>query len=457
MLILGLDVSKGYGDFVLLNAERQVLEPRFRLDDTAAGHQQLAQSILKWKKQYQAQRVLLVAESTGAYEDNWLRLAKRSSLSGFLETYRINPKIIHHEYRTQRRQSIDDGVSALTIAEHVAKNLDQFSPALNREDQTYAPARILIRHYARLDQEATRHKNALSKLIYQYFPSLEALKPSSWPAYWLDIFAQYGSRKSIQIAASNGFKQLKWVPKAKAKEIAKTLAQGIDPRETPPLVVLSIQSKARQIKQLHQEIKAIQDQLIKYAPVDPQQVQLLQSIKGMGTTTPIILLCYIEQVDRFENAKKMAAFFGLNPRIKQSGDGAYKTKISKQGAAIVRKELYLLAFRTLQHEPYLKSIYLAAIEKGLKHDAALGVLMHKLGRIIYGMLKEHKKFDPGIDQINQLDNRTQAPISSAKKTDRAQRFQAPSLSAPISRRERAQRKKDYASQAAIKTENAGST
>ena len=41
---LGIDVSKGYADFVLLNANKNpVMEP-FQLDDTAEGHSLLLYS-----------------------------------------------------------------------------------------------------------------------------------------------------------------------------------------------------------------------------------------------------------------------------------------------------------------------------------------------------------------------------------------------------------------------------
>ena len=126
VLILGSDISKGYGDFVLLDRQKTVLEPRFRLDDTSAGHKELLQQLIVWKKRYGATRILLVVESTGGYEDNWLRVSKHNSVNSFMEAYRINAKIIYHEYQAQRRSSIDDGVSALTIAEHVAKNLEKF-------------------------------------------------------------------------------------------------------------------------------------------------------------------------------------------------------------------------------------------------------------------------------------------------------------------------------------------
>ena len=286
-------------------------------------------------------------------------------------------------------------------------------------------------------------------------PSLEALRPSGWPAYWLEMLARYGSRKSIQIAAKKGFIKLKRVPKGKAEEIAEALERGIGPKHTPEMIVLAIQSKARQIQRLSQEIDAVEKVIIDQAPVAPEQVELLRSIKGMGPITSVVLLCFIEEVSRFDSAKQMAAFFGVQPRIKRSGDGGYKTKMSKQGSPIVRRELYLLAFRCLNNDPYLKSIYLAARDQNRTHDDALGILMHKLIRIIYGILLYQKPYDAGIDQLNQRKKKT--ATQAQKKGSKAERFQTPSLNAPLSRKKRKQRKKDYAPQAAVMAECTGST
>jgi transposase len=445
-LILGVDVSKGYGDFVLLDADKKVLENRFRLDDNHQGHTALKQQLRGWKKTYRAERILLVAESTGGYEDNWLRVSKDKGLSSFVETYRLNAKVIYHEYEAQRRSSINDGISAQTIAEHVAKNLEQFIPAQAVEETSHKATRSLIRHLVSLHQECTSHKNALLKLLYQYLPSLEALKPSGWPAYWIEMLIQYNSRKSLQNAANKGFAKLSRLPKGKAEQIAKALAQGIDPKQTPPMVSLAIQSKTRQIQRLTREIERIEKALIQTAPVDAQAVTLLQSIRGMGPLSAVVLLCFIEDVNRFEGAKQMAAFFGVQPRIKSSGDGAYRAKMSKQGAGLVRRELYLLAFRCLTTEPYLRAIYAKSRAKGMAHDAALGVLMHKLIRIVYGILKSGTLFDAGVDQLNQHQTTKPAKVEEKKK-ELVRRFQAPSTLAPLSRKQLKERKKDYELQA----------
>ena len=38
---LGIDVSKGYADFIILTKDKKVVEDNFQLDDTFEGHNQL--------------------------------------------------------------------------------------------------------------------------------------------------------------------------------------------------------------------------------------------------------------------------------------------------------------------------------------------------------------------------------------------------------------------------------
>lgn len=440
-LILTFDVSKGYSDFILMDVHKRVLEDRFRLDDNAQGHRLLKEQILAWKKQHRFSRLIYVAESSGGYEDNWLRISEDKTLKGFVDAFRLNAKIIYHEYEAQRRKSIDDGVSAITIAEHVAKNLDKFEPRVFKEDATYKAARSLVRHLVGLEKDCTGHQNALLKLLYQYLPSLEACKSEGWANYFLEMLIFYGSYQSIKRAANQGFKRLKRVPKGKAEQIAEALENGIDVKETPAFIVAAIKSKARHVKELKAEIKELEQLLCSSAPVNDHQVELLCSIKGMGRVTATTLLLFIEDFNRFEDAAHLASFFGVQPRIKQSGDGAYRPKMSKQGNGLVRRELYLLAFRCLDNDAYLRSIYAKHRHKGMHHDAALGVLMHKLARIIFGMLKTDTFYDPGIDQLNQQTTRKAQPASSQNKQDAARRFQPESLDAPLSKRQKKKRQK----------------
>ncbi len=94
----------------------------------------------------------------------------------------------------------------------------------------------------------------------------------------------------------------------------------------------------------------------------------------------------------------------------------------------------------LDAEPAVRKSCLA---KGVHKKAAIGILMHKIIRIIYAMLKNKTPFNPEIDRMNQL--RSQ-PKNTKRKLPRVRRLQMYDDSAPISRRRYKKRKEQVSSQ-----------
>ncbi len=123
---------------------------------------------------------------------------------------------------------------------------------------------------------------------------------------------------------------------------------------------------------------------------DNEDVKLLMTIPGIGIKTAVLLMMEIEELNRFENAKKLSAFFGVNPQFKQSGDGAWAYHMSKKGRPVVRALLYTSALCGIKYNPIVKQRYAAARAKGKNHYDAMGVVMHKLLRIVFGVLKSKR-------------------------------------------------------------------
>ena len=68
---------------------------------------------------------------------------------------------------------------------------------------------------------------------------------------------------------------------------------------------------------------------------------------------------------------------------------------------------------------------------------AIGICMHKILRIIYGMLKNNTAFDPKIDAANR--QRSLPDITADFKKSNNRRFQGYDSKAPVSRRQRKKR------------------
>jgi hypothetical protein len=120
------------------------------------------------------------------------------------------------------------------------------------------------------------------------------------------------------------------------------------------------------------------------------------------------------------------------PVYRTSVDGSSGFHISKKGRKEPRKILFMVALTAIRYNPLVRSIYLERTEKGMGKMAAIGLCMHKILRIIYGMLKHGKSFDPQIDLNNRQRSFKKKPDG---KRDENRRFQDYDSKSPISRRQ----------------------
>jgi hypothetical protein len=140
----------------------------------------------------------------------------------------------------------------------------------------------------------------------------------------------------------------------------------------------------------------------------------------------------------------MASFFGLHPEYKSSGDGVGVVKMSKKGRSAPRKILYMIALTAIKSNPLIKQVYEKHQKLGKHNMAIIGICMHKILRIIYGMLKHNKPFGPKIDLTNQQRSKRAEKSKDRKETSR--RFQDYDAKAPISNRQtkkRLERKRSH--------------
>lgn len=71
-----------------------------------------------------------------------------------------------------------------------------------------------------------------------------------------------------------------------------------------------------------------------------EDARLITSIPGVGNTTAAKVMAYLGDVRRFRNAKALAAFIGVTPRLKLSGSSVRgRSMISRSGHAAIRHSL----------------------------------------------------------------------------------------------------------------------
>jgi hypothetical protein len=195
-----------------------------------------------------------------------------------------------------------------------------------------------------------------------------------------------------------------------------------------PLEELMIKTLAEDIEHHQRRIEQLKRSLIESGR--NEQTNLICSIRGIGDWTATALSVLLGDASRFDGTDQLASFYGVHPRFKQSGDGKWGVRMSKQGNSAMRAVLYVAANNVILHNPYFKKLYHHYISKGKKRRAVVGIIMHKLLRIIYGMLRNHQPFNQDIDEANQQKNTNQTVSYISTKSRRYQQLET---NAPISR------------------------
>jgi hypothetical protein len=211
---------------------------------------------------------------------------------------------------------------------------------------------------------------------------------------------------------------------------AKTsVASDSDPVTENVIVMTAKQIRSLE-KTIHAQIEMIEQHALR------REVNLLKTFKGIGNFTALGLMLEIRSVELYASSKKLAAFFGLHPVYKISGDGQGQFRMSKRGRKEPRRLLYMVAMSAIQSNPLIRKLYQQKLGEGMTRMAAIGLCMHKILRIIYGMLKHNRPFDPQVDQQN---TKTTRKRWNKRRVAINRRYQEYDPKAPISRRQRAKR------------------
>jgi transposase len=163
----------------------------------------------------------------------------------------------------------------------------------------------------------------------------------------------------------------------------------------PAVIRPSIETVLATIKVEIKTVEALIHDHIDRHPDLKEQAALLDSIPGIGKATISRLLAFIGDVHRFDHAKALAAFVGLNPTVHQSGSSIKgKPHISKKGNAALRSALYMPAIVARRYNPVIKAFSDRLKKAGKPNMVIIGAVMRKLIHIIYGVLKSGRPFDP---------------------------------------------------------------
>jgi transposase len=158
-----------------------------------------------------------------------------------------------------------------------------------------------------------------------------------------------------------------------------------------PLVEIELKILVEQIRSLNKSIASVEE-TIKRESQKLEGHKNLTSIKGIGGLGAGILLSIIGDIRDFADEGKLAAYFGIVPRINNSNETEHSGRITKRGTKLGRTTLVQCALIAQRYSPYLKSYY-EKIKRRRGTGKAIIALARKFLGIIYRTLKYRWVFE----------------------------------------------------------------
>jgi transposase len=119
------------------------------------------------------------------------------------------------------------------------------------------------------------------------------------------------------------------------------------------------------------------------------------TIPGISHYTALVIYAELGDINRFDRAKEVVRYVGLNPVVRESGDSRFEGGISKNGPGKVRW-LLVQAVHTAVHtveDPYLSRFYNRLEQRKNSQKAAVATA-RKLLVSIFHMLDRGEVYDP---------------------------------------------------------------
>jgi transposase len=392
-LFVGIDVSKYKHDIAIVNEQKQPVARPFIITDDREGYHHLIEKLEELLRRFDSQRFYIGLESTGDYWKNIYYYLKQQPQP--LVVTVINPVQTRAYAKSELRRASTDAVNARDIARFMAEK--QPAASFDRAPM-FDNIKDIDRQIVQLNKQQTMTVNKLRIELTKVAPEIEKNVSHIQGKQLLALLAEFPTAELIANSSAEQLAEIRygpnnWALSAPFTEKMRTLCQKSVAYKTGLGAGDAVQSLVRCIGQFQREIQWLKSQLITLYQSVTDQESLLATIPAISRETAILLEAYIGDVRRFPNAKKLVAYFGMNPTVNTSGTMKRSSYLQKKGNALVRQKLFMAVLTMIRQkiEP-IYSYYQRLVDAGKPKLVAIGAAMRKLLVIIYYMLSKNEPF-----------------------------------------------------------------
>lgn len=398
-LVVCFDVSKEKLDGYAIHVRRGAVDREITvsLDRRADQIEEQLYELADYANRHDLSGLCVVCEPTGGYDEELLRLARQQGH----ETAYVNTE---HTAKMSTVESGDTGKTdrsdarAMSLIAAVDRTQDRRDLA-----GKYGRPRELGQIYDDSSQQATRARTRFHDVLKQLFCGYEksasflfdktgaaVMEEYAWDpeAILEDGYEQFCERIKAHV------KRARWATlKALYKQARRSARmQWLEHyrllwKRRLKQLWTDYKRYTRRKEQAGQRITHLYQQLQEQGKVPPpfEKVSTLQLGRLVGELGPL---------DDFDCWEEVQKYVGLNLRECQSGDYEGELKITKKGRPLARKILGQMAYQLVQDEELYGEYYRQKQDRGMPGPKALVAVMRKLLKLIVGLYKSDRPYDP---------------------------------------------------------------
>jgi len=390
MITFGVDIGKFRHQAIVVDSNGQPLNSSFSFDNTEDGFK----LFLKQIDIFQQQDCICVGmEATGHY---WLNLYCALMELG-IELHVVNPILTDAMRRMSVRKTKTDTVDCRYIADVI--RMGNYSD-ISVQTSDIQELRQLCRFRYNLVDEAGMIKNRVIGILDRIFPEYSKLFSNVFGTTSMALLSKYqspdallklGTKRLVEFLKKHSRGRL---GEKKAKEIREACKHSVGINMANNALSFQLRMMVEHIQFIEEQIDELQKQI---ESIYSRCECYLDTIIGVGVVSGAVIFSEIGNIENFNNSKKLTAFAGIDPSIKQSGNfTSTKNTMSKRGSVYLRRALWNAATVAAQQDPALSAFYQKKRAEGKDYMTAIGAVSHKLCNIVFAVLRDKKAYVPRV-------------------------------------------------------------
>ena len=400
-LYVGVDLALDHNVAVVLS-ERAERLARFGFPNDRGGYDYFYRRLEAVQGRQQAPAVLVGMEPTNYF---WKLLAAD------LELHRVGYRLVNpytvkkHREGDQLDRSKDDYRDAFTIGDLLRTGKFTETRLLHGQ---YAELRQYSTLYERLRRDTGRQKTLIRNMAGQLFPELTREFKDFTGATTLAMLNNHAAATMIQSMSEDAFIagvradfQGKRLQVSRLRRAHALVANSVGLKDGVQALQLALRMHIEALETLQRQLDEASIAFVDTFLALPEAPCLL-SVHGLGVITAATILSEIGDPKHYSNGRQLIKLAGTQPVLNTSGRKTRsRTPMSHKGRPRLRTALFFAVMRLVQVDDAFAREYLqlqTREENPLIKMQALGVLMNKLLRILWALMRNRTFYNPDFQR-----------------------------------------------------------